>query len=72
MSKPFTAAAAVRARMRELGMKHAAELADRAGVDYTTVGYFGLLSHDRETLERLSIALDWPPNRLPELWDGDQ
>lgn len=58
--------------MRELGMEHAAELADRAGVDSTTVRYFGLLAHDRETLERLSVALGWPSSRLPELWGCNQ
>jgi len=58
--------------MRELGMEHAAELADRAGVDCATVRYFGLLAHDRETLERLSVALDWPRSHLPELWGGGQ
>jgi hypothetical protein len=56
--------------MWELGMKYAGELGDKAGVDYVTVRYFGLLSHDRETLERLSVALDWPPDHLWKLWDG--
>ena len=51
-------------------MKYAGELGDKAGVDYVTVRYFGLLSHDRETLERLSVALDWPPDHLWKLWDG--
>jgi len=69
--RPFTATAAAAARMRELGMS-AAELEDRAGVSWVTVKYFGLLAHDRETLERLSVALDWPPGRLPGLWDGTQ
>jgi hypothetical protein len=58
--------------MWELGMKYAGELADKARVDHVTVRYFGLLSHDRETLERLSVALDWPSSCLAELWDGDQ
>lgn len=58
--------------MWELGMEHAAELADRAGVDCTTVRYFGLLAHDQETLEGLSVVLDWPRSRLPELWGGNQ
>jgi hypothetical protein len=31
---------------------------------------FGVLAHDRETLERLSVALDWPPDNLRELWEG--
>lgn len=69
--KPFTATAAVRARLRELG-KTAADLADKAEVPYTTVKYFGLLAHDRETRERLSIALGWSPNRLSELCDGER
>jgi hypothetical protein len=55
--------------MRELGIR-AAELSDRAGVPYGTVRHFGLLAHDRETLERLSVALDWPPDKLRKLWEG--
>ena len=58
--------------MWELGMKRVAELADKAGVDYSTVRYFGMLSHDRGTIERLSMALDWPPGHLRKLWDGEQ
>jgi hypothetical protein len=69
MSKPFTATAAVAARMRQLGIT-AAELADRAEVSFGTVRYFGLFSHDRDALERLSAALGWPPGRLWELRDG--
>jgi hypothetical protein len=72
VSRPFTATAAISARMRELGMRDAAELADRAGVDCTTVRYFGWLAHDQETFERLSVALDWPRGRLAELWSGHQ
>jgi hypothetical protein len=68
-SRPFTTTAAVAARMRELGYT-AAELADRAGVSYLTVKYFGLLPHDQDTLERLSVALGWPPGNLRELWEG--
>jgi hypothetical protein len=55
--------------MRELGIT-AADLPDRAGVPFGTVRNFGLLAHDRETLERLSAALDWPPDNLPKLWEG--
>jgi lambda repressor-like predicted transcriptional regulator len=69
--KPFTATAAVKARMRELGIT-AADLADRAGVSAGTLRYFGLLAHDRKTLERLSVALDWPQDQLSELWSGEQ
>ena len=61
--------AAVAARMRELDIT-AAELEDRAGVSWVTVEYFGFLAHDRQTLERLSAALDWPPGHLPQLWTG--
>ena len=55
--------------MRELGVT-AADLAGRAGIPETTLRYFGLLSHDQDTLERLSEALDWPPGHLPELWES--
>jgi hypothetical protein len=55
--------------MRELGIT-AADLPDRAGVPFGAVRNFGLLAHDRETLERLSAALDWPPDNLPKLWEG--
>jgi hypothetical protein len=71
MSGPATATAAADGRRRELGIT-AAELADRAGVPFTTVSYFGLLSHDRQTLERLSVALNWPPEHLRDLWDGQE
>lgn len=66
MRSPFTTTAAVAARIRELGIIPA-ELADRAGVSQSTVRYFGLLPHDQGTLERLSVALGWPPNHLREL-----
>ena len=56
--------------MRELTMT-AADLADKAGVSSGTVRYFGICRHDRETLERLSVALDWPPDHLRKLWDGE-
>ena len=69
-SRPFTTTAAVAARMRELAMT-AADLADRAGVSPGTVRYFGTCPHDQETLERLSVALDWPPGHLRKLWDGE-
>jgi hypothetical protein len=54
--RPFTVTAVVKARMRVLGFT-AAELADRAEVSLGTVTYLALLTHDRETLERLSLAL---------------
>lgn len=66
MRRPFTTTAVVAARMHELGVT-VADLADRAGVPYSTVRYFGMLTHDRETLERLSLVLDWPPHHLWEL-----
>jgi hypothetical protein len=69
MSGPATATAAANGRLLELGMT-AAELADRAGVPSTTIRYFGLLSHNRETLERLSVALGWPSGCLRDLWQG--
>ena len=56
--------------MEELGIA-AADLAGRAEVSFGTVTYLGFLTHDRETLERLSVALDWPPDR-PDLWGGEQ
>lgn len=55
--------------MQELGIS-AADLSDRAGVPFGTVRNFGLLAHDRETLERLSVALDWPSDNLREFWEG--
>lgn len=57
--------------MRELGIT-ATELVDKTGVPYTTVKYFGMLPHDRETLERLSMALDWPPQHLWDLSGMDE
>jgi hypothetical protein len=68
VSSPFTTARAVASRIRELGTTPD-ELADKAGVPRGTVKYFGLLSHDQQTLERLSVALDWPPCHLRELWE---
>ncbi|MGH3280608.1 MAG: hypothetical protein ACRDNW_15910 [Trebonia sp.] len=55
--------------MRELGIT-VPDLADRAGVAHGTVRYFGLLPHDHDTLERLSVALGWPPSHLGELWES--
>jgi hypothetical protein len=66
MSRPFTTTAVVAARIRELGIT-AADLADRAGISHSTVRYFGLLTHDHDTLARLSVVLDWPPSHLREL-----
>jgi len=54
--------------MHELDMT-TADLADRAGVPFSTVRFFGFIAHQRETLERLSVALEWPSNHLPQLWD---
>ena len=54
--------------MRQLGME-AQELADKASVPYTTVKYFGLLSHDAQHLERLPAALDWPDDRIARMLD---
>jgi hypothetical protein len=71
VSRPFTATAAVKARMGELGIT-VADLADRAEVSFGTVTYLAFLVHDRETLERLSVALDWPPDQLPNIWGGEQ
>jgi len=39
------------------------DLADKAQVSETTLRYFGLLSHDTQTLARLSAALGWPRDR---------
>jgi hypothetical protein len=69
VSWPFTTAAAIESRIRELGTTPA-ELADRAGVTRSTLRYFGLLSHDQATLQRLSEALDWPPGHLRELLEN--
>lgn len=71
MSRPFIVTAAVKTRMRELDIT-AAELADKAEVSYLTVRYLAFLPFDRATLEDLSVALDWPPERLPGLWAGEQ
>lgn len=68
MSRPFTATTAIENRMRELDITPV-DLAHRAGVPFGAVRFFGLLAQDRETLERLSIAFDWPPDHFPELWD---
>jgi hypothetical protein len=54
--------------MRELDIRTAAELAHRAGVPEADVRYLGLLSHDAQTLERLSTALGWPPDHIARLW----
>ena len=70
MSRPFTTTAAIAARLRELTMTPA-ELADKSGVPYGTVRYFGMLGHDPRTLERLSAALGRPPGHLRELLYGD-
>ena len=69
MHRPFTTTAAVATRIREIGIT-AIDLADRAEVPFGIVRHFGLQPHDRETLERLSVALEWPPGHLRELWEG--
>lgn len=71
MTRPFTTTAAINARMRELGMTMG-ELAGTADVSETTLRYFGLLSHDPQTLERLSVALGWPHDLVAQLWDGPE
>jgi hypothetical protein len=71
VSRPFTATAAVEARLGELGIT-ASDLADRAEVSFGTVTHLAFLAHDRDTLERLSVALDWPPDHLPGLCGGEQ
>lgn len=67
--RPFTATVAVANRIRELDITPA-DLADKAGVSLCEVGFFGMLAHDRKTLERLSVALDWSRDHVPQLWDG--
>jgi len=69
VSRPFTATAAIETRMRQLGMSPG-DLASAAGVPETTLRYFGLLSHDPQTLERLSAALGWPRDHVARLWDA--
>jgi hypothetical protein len=71
VTRPFTTTAAINARMRELGMTMG-ELAGTADVSETTLRYFGLISHDPQTLERLSVALGWPPDHVAQLWDGPE
>ena len=68
-SRPFTTTAAIEGRMRELGVI-TRDLAGEAGVCETTLRYFGLLSHDAQTLARLSAALGWPRDHIARLWDG--
>ena len=55
--------------MRQLGIS-TEDLAATADVPETTLRYFGLLSHDPQTLERLSAALGWPRDYVARLWDG--
>jgi hypothetical protein len=69
VTRPFTTTAAINARMRELGMTMG-ELAGAADVSETTLRYFGLLSHNPQTLERLSVALRWLRDHVAWLWDG--
>jgi hypothetical protein len=63
LTRPFTATAAADARRRELSLR-TSELEGKAGVSWTTLKYFGMLPHTRETLQRLSVALEWPPDHL--------
>ena len=69
MSRPFTTTAVIRTRVRELGMTMG-ELAGAADVSETTLRHFGLLGHDQQTLEQLSVALGWPPDHVAQLWGG--
>jgi hypothetical protein len=62
---------AIKGRMHELGMKNADDLAIKSGVSWADIKYFYFLNHDRETLERLSVALDLPPDYLSKLWNGE-
>ena len=55
--------------MREPGVT-TRDLASEAGVCETTLRYFGLLSHDAQTLAGLSAALGWPRAHIARLWDG--
>jgi hypothetical protein len=68
-SRPFTTTSAAETRMRQLGMS-TGDLASAADVSETTLRYFGLLSHDPQTLERLSAALGWPRDHVARLWDA--
>jgi hypothetical protein len=54
--------------MRELGIT-ADDLADRTRVPRSAVGYLRFLYHDNDTLEHLSVALDWPGRHLRALWE---
>jgi hypothetical protein len=55
--------------MRQLGITRG-DLASEAGISEITLRYFGLLSHDLQTLERLSAALGWPRDHIARLWGG--
>lgn len=55
-------------RMRELGMTRAQELADKAGVSYGTARYLPLIRPALREMERLSLALEWEPRRIADLW----
>jgi hypothetical protein len=55
-------------RMRELGMARARELADKADVSFGVVRYLALIRPAPHELERLSVALKWPPRYLADLW----
>jgi hypothetical protein len=66
VSKPFTATAAIEARMRQPWIS-TGDLASTADVPETTLRYFGLLSHDPETLQRLSAAIGWHRDHVARL-----
>lgn len=55
--------------MLELGMK-SCEVAGAADLTETDLRYFALLNHDPQTLERLAVALGWPPDHLNEWWSA--
>lgn len=63
LTRPFSATAAADSRRRELCLR-TCELEGKAGVSWATLKYFGMLPHTRETLERLSVALEWAPDHL--------
>ena len=67
--RPFTTTAAIEFRIWELRITPV-DLADRARVPHETVRHFGMFSHDQDTLERLSVVLDWPPDYLQGLWEN--
>jgi hypothetical protein len=67
--RQFGSATAVATRMRELDLT-VDDLAGSAGVPPGDIRHFGMVRHSRAELERLSVALGWPPGHLPELCGG--